>query len=119
MNIEEIRLYCLSLKGATEDTPFDDITICFRVMKKIFAILPTDTLDAQINVKCDPDYAVELREEHEDIEPGFHMNKTHWNTMYCERGLESKLIKKLIEHSYTLIVKSLSKAQREELENML
>jgi predicted DNA-binding protein (MmcQ/YjbR family) len=118
MNIELIRNSCLELKASTEDSPFGDDTICFRVMNKIFAILPLNTDTAQINLKCNPEYAVELREQYTDVQPGFHMNKMHWNTVYCENGLENKLIKSMINHSYELIVASLPKKVREELASL-
>ncbi len=115
MDIEKLRINCLKMKSATEDSPFGETTICFRVMNKIFAILPLDTESAQINLKCDPEYAIELRELYDDIQPGFHMNKAHWNTVYCENSLENSLIISLIQHSYDLIVASLPKKLREEL----
>jgi predicted DNA-binding protein (MmcQ/YjbR family) len=118
MNIESLRQYCLSLKAVTEDTPFGEDTLVFRVMDKIFALTSLDVEGCRVNLKCDPDYAVELREQHEDIQPGFHMNKKHWNTVYCENGLEDKLIKSLVTHAYDMVVKSLPKAKREILEGM-
>lgn len=117
MNVETLRDYCLSKKAATEDTPFGPETLVFRVMGKIFGLMGLDTTECSINLKCDPDYAVELREKYPDhIMGGYHMNKKHWNTVYCERGLDDKLTKLLVDHSYQLIVKSLPKAQRQELE---
>jgi predicted DNA-binding protein (MmcQ/YjbR family) len=77
MNIESLRQYCLSLKAVTEDTPFGEGTLVFRVMDKIFALTSLDTEGCRVNLKCDPDYAVELREQYEDVQPGFHMNKKH------------------------------------------
>lgn len=125
MNIESLRQHCLSLKAVTEDTPFGEDTLVFRVMDKIFALTSLDTdlsrgnrEGCRVNLKCDPDYAVELREQYEDIQPGFHMNKKHWNTVYCENGLEDKLIKSLVAHAYDMVVKSLPKAKREILEGM-
>jgi predicted DNA-binding protein (MmcQ/YjbR family) len=116
MNIEALRQYCLSQKAVTEDMPFGEGTLVFRVMGKIFALMSLDESECRINLKCDPEYAVELREQHPDIIPGYHMNKVHWNTVYCERGLEDSLVKKLVVHSYELIVKSLSKNLKVELE---
>jgi predicted DNA-binding protein (MmcQ/YjbR family) len=118
MNIESLRQHCLSLKAVTEDTPFGEDTLVFRVMDKIFALTSLDTEGCRVNLKCDPDYAVELREQSEDIQPGFHMNKKHWNTVYCENGLEDKLIKSLVAHAYDMVVKSLPKAKREVLEQL-
>lgn len=119
MDIETLRLYCLSQKAATEDTPFGPDTLVFRVMGKIFGLMSLDSLEGRINLKCDPDFAIELREKNPDhITPGYHMNKKHWNTIYCERGIEDKLVKELVDHSYQLIAKSLPKALRLELEQI-
>ncbi len=119
MDLESIRHYCLTHEAATEDTPFGEDTLAFRVLGKIFALTslaPKDNENgASINLKCDPDYAIELREKYEDIQPGYHMNKKHWNTVLCENGLDSDLIKSLIDHSYELVIKSLTTAQRKLL----
>jgi predicted DNA-binding protein (MmcQ/YjbR family) len=115
MDIESLRQYCLSLKAVTEDMPFGETVLVFRVMDKIFALSSLDTERCQVNLKCDPDYAIELREQYDDIQPGFHMNKKHWNTVLCENGLDDKLIKSLISHAHDMVVKSLPKAKREIL----
>lgn len=116
MNIEALRLYCLSKKAATEDTPFGPDTLVFRVQGKIYGLMGLDVLECGINLKCNPDFAIELREKHPDhIIPGYHMNKQHWNTVYTERGLDAKIIKELVDHSYDLIVQSLPKSKRQEL----
>jgi len=116
MNIEQFREYCLSKKGVTEDFPFDEVTLCLRVVGKIFAITGLDSEQFKVNLKCDPDYALELREQHPEVQPGWHMNKAHWNTVDFEGALDERLLRQLIDHSYDLIVKSLKKAQREALE---
>ena len=118
MYIEDLRDYCKSLKGVTEDFPFDESTLAFRVMEKIFALMNIYSEDLSINLKCDPERAIELREHHPDITPGFHMNKKHWNTVRCEGELQNDLIRELIDHSYELIVNKLPKTKRNELENM-
>ena len=118
MNIENIRDYCKSLKGVTEDFPFDESTLAFRVMDKIFALMNIYSEDLSINLKCDPERAIELREHYSDITPGFHINKKHWNTVRCESELQNDLIRELISHSYDLIVSKLPKTKRNELENM-
>ena len=119
MNIESLRLYCLSQKAATEDTPFGPDTLVFRVIGKIFALMGLDADECSINLKCNPDFAIELREKHPDhIIPGYHMNKQHWNTVYTERGLDDKIIKELVDHSFNLIAQLLPKAQRQELEGL-
>lgn len=118
MNIEEVREYCLNKKGAYEDFPFGEDTMTFKVMEKIFAITGLNELEFRVNLKCDPEYAIELREEYSDIIPGWHMNKKHWNTVYFENGLDSSFLCSLIDHSYDLIVKKLKKKDREILENL-
>lgn len=118
MNIEEFRNYCLSKKAVTEDFPFDETTLVFKVMGKMFALTGLDAEEFRVNLKCDPGYGIELREKYEDIIPGWHMNKTHWNTVYFENGLEMKLLCKLIDHSYEMVVKKLKKADREFLKNL-
>lgn len=116
MDIEQLRTICLSQKGATEDMPFGDQTLVFRVMNKIFALVSLDASDASINLKCDPEHAVELREKYPDqIMPGYHMNKKHWNTVVADQ-LNDALVRDLIQHSYELVVKSLPKIDRMALE---
>lgn len=119
MNIEQAHAYCLSRKAAEPSFPFGDTTLVFKVMNKIFALLPLDEVEnPSINLKCDPDYALELRERHPEVKPGFHMNKKHWNTVMLEEDLTNDSIKAMIDHSYDLIVKSLPKKQQAELEAM-
>lgn len=119
MNIEEFREYCLSKKAATESFPFDEHTLVFKVMGKMFAISGLEHIPARANLKCDPEWAVELREEYDGlIRPGWHMNKHHWNTVELERNIPRELLIEMIDHSYDLIVKSLTKKLREELENL-
>ena len=117
MNIEEVRHYCLQKKGATEDFPFGEDTLVLRVMGKIFAILPLEDGD-RINLKCDPELAQELRERFEDVQPGFHMNKKHWNTVIFNTGLPKNDFFPMVDHSYDLIVAKLKKADREALNNL-
>lgn len=111
MNLEEIREYCLSKLMTDEAMPFDDETIVFRVGGKIFAMLALEK--SAINLKCDPDKAVELRERYQDIVPGYHCNKKHWNTVFLERDLSKNLIKEMVDHSYDLVYKSLPKNKKE------
>lgn len=117
MNIEEIRIYCLSKPGTTEHFPFDEVTLVFKVMGKIFALTNLDG-ETTINLKCDPEKAIELREQHSDIVPGYHMNKQHWNTVYANNGLSNAFLMELIDHSYQLVVNSLTKKLRGELAQM-
>jgi predicted DNA-binding protein (MmcQ/YjbR family) len=119
MHIEAFREYCLSKKGVEESFPFDEVTIAFKVMGKIFAITGLDESPYSVNLKCEPEKAIELREKHpEDIRPGFHMNKKHWNTVEFETGLETGFLRELIDHSYELVVKGLRKKDREFLESL-
>ena len=113
MNVENIQQICLSFKGVTEDMPFGESTLVFRVGGKIFALLSLDNNECQVNMKCAPDYAIDLREQYEDIIPGYHMNKKHWNTVYCERGLDDKLIRHLLQHAYQLVLDGLPKTLKE------
>ena len=117
MNVEEVRTYCLAKKGVTEDTPFGPETLVFRVGSKIYALMSLDHQPLRLNLKCDPERAEELRDRYETIEPGYHMNKQHWNSIYPDAGeLPDKLVTELIDHSYELIFDSLPAAKRKELE---
>jgi len=114
MNIEEYREYCISKKGVTEGFPFDQSTLVFKVMGKMFALTSIDNFEF-INLKADPEYSADLREEYNGIKPGYHMSKVHWNSVYTEQDVPTELILKLIDDSYNLIVSSLTKKLKEEL----
>ncbi|WP_022824912.1 MmcQ/YjbR family DNA-binding protein [Hymenobacter norwichensis] len=114
MNIEDFRDYCLLKTGVTEETPFGPSTLVFKVSGKVFALTDIDTFGS-INLKCDPERAVELREQHDYVLPGFHMNKKHWNTVLIGTGVPGGQLRELIDHSYDLVRASLPKKQREEL----
>jgi predicted DNA-binding protein (MmcQ/YjbR family) len=116
MNIETLREYCLSKKGATECFPFDEVTLVFKVMNKMFALTNLDG-PLSINLKCDPEKAIALREEYSFVLPGYHMHKAHWNTIEITDSVSDKLIHEWIDQSYQLIVKSLSRKLQEELNN--
>jgi len=104
MNIEDFREFCIAKKGVTEEFPFDAHTLVFKVMGKMFALVPLERLPSQANLKCDPEKAIELREEYDGlITAGYHMNKVHWNTLFLEK-LSPKLTTELITHSYNLVV---------------
>lgn len=107
MNVEEIRNYCLNKKNACEETPFDEDTLVFKIEGKIFALLSLDE-NRTINLKCNPDYAIELREHYNFIIPGYHMNKKHWNTISYTICANELLIK-MIDHSFNLIIEKLPK----------
>ena len=94
--------------------PFDDKTLVFKVHGKIFTITGIETFES-VNLKCDPEYAIELREEHDGIQPGYHMNKKHWNTVLMDGSVSDELLYELIDHSYDLVVKGLRKKVRESL----
>lgn len=103
MHIEDFRNYCLAKPGAEETFPFGEDTLVYKVNGKIFAITGLDDENFSVNLKCDPQYALELRDEYPQIIPGFHMNKKHWNTVSFEDGLPEDLLRSLIDHSYTLV----------------
>lgn len=116
MNIEELRSYCISKKGVTEEFPFDEVTLVFKVMGKMFALVGLDNEESKVNLKCDPEYAIELREEYSnDIFPGYHMSKKHWNTVNFSGGLNDNFVKVLVDHSYQLVIDKLPKKLKEQL----
>jgi predicted DNA-binding protein (MmcQ/YjbR family) len=114
MDIEDVQGYCLGLKGVEESLPFGPDVLVFKVGQKIFALLPLYQENVSLNLKCDPERAVILRDQYDAIVPGYHMNKKHWNTLHVEQ-LPSALVKELILHSYDLVVKSLPKAVQHTL----
>ena len=114
MNIEEFRKYCLSKKGVTEEFPFGPDTLVFKVMGKMFALTNLDG-DFSINLKCDPDLAIDLREQYPAVLPGYHMNKKHWNTIAIDGSLSNKLINEWTDHSYNLVVDQLPKILKNKL----
>lgn len=118
MDISQFLDYCNAKKGVEESFPFDEHTLVLKVMGKIFSITGLNSDEFKINLKCDPDRALELRERHHQIIPGYHMNKKHWNTVSCEDGLPNSLIKELIDHSYDLVVSGLKKSDRAILEKL-
>ena len=112
MNIEDLRSYCLSKKSTSESFPFDEKTLVFKVLDKLFCLTGINNEICTANLKCDPIYAIELREEYGDlIQPGYHMNKKHWNTVILE-ALDDAFAKKLIDHSYDLVVKGMPKKKQ-------
>ncbi|NNM17586.1 MAG: MmcQ/YjbR family DNA-binding protein [Croceitalea sp.] len=109
MNIEEFRNYCMAKKGVTEGFPFDGETLVFKVLGKMFALAPLERRPSQVNLKCEPERAISLREEYDGIIfPGYHMSKVHWNTLYLDQ-LNPALLKELIDHSYDLVFSKLPK----------
>lgn len=114
MNVEEVRQICIAKRGVTEGFPFDETTLVIKVGGKIFALISLDRVPS-VNLKCDPERAIDLRERFSDITPGYHMNKKHWNTVMLEGDLHDSLIVELIGHSYELVLASLPGKVQEEV----
>jgi len=115
MNIEQIRDYCLHKKAVTESLPFDKDTLVFKVGSKMFCLMSLEKYPVQINLKCNPDEAILLREKYSQITPGYHMNKKHWNSILIDDFLTEDLIKKMIDDSYNLVMQSMTRKERETL----
>ena len=114
MNVEELHNYCMSLKGASESFPFDDVSLVLKVQDKMFALIPLDNLELQIAVKCDPEKAIELREKYTCVTPAWHFNKKYWNTIYLNREMKDDEVKHWICHSIDEVMKKLPKRVRDE-----
>jgi predicted DNA-binding protein (MmcQ/YjbR family) len=118
MHIDQFREYCLSKKGVTEGFPFDEVTLVFKVMNKMFALASLDAIPPKVSLKCDPERAIELREQFDGrVLPGYHLNKQHWNTIFMEQ-IPAKLLLELTDHSYELIVASLPKKVQQTLREL-
>jgi predicted DNA-binding protein (MmcQ/YjbR family) len=115
MDVETFREYCLAKPHVTEGMPFGEDVLVFKVGGKIFALVALDEIPPRANLKCDPDLALELRDRYEQVRPGYHMNKKHWNTVEIEGGIPIAELRKMIDHSYELVVKSLPRKSREKL----
>jgi predicted DNA-binding protein (MmcQ/YjbR family) len=109
MDLAEFREYCLTKPSATEGTPFGPDVLVFKVTGKMFALAALDELPTTVNLKCDPDLALDLRDRYEQVRPGYHMNKKHWNTVEIEHGIPDAELRKMIDHSYELVIKRLPK----------
>lgn len=122
MDLNELREFCLAKRGTTEEFPFDKDTLVFKVMGKMYALLPLERWERgepSINLKCDPDYALELRASYPGITGGYHMSKTHWNTLNLENGdIPVSMVYKLVDHSYEMVVKGMPARLRKELEKL-
>jgi len=116
MHIESFRSYCLSKSMVTEEFPFDETTLVFKVCGKIFALTGLDDPEFKVNLKCDPERALLLREEHNSIIAGFHMSKKHWNTVIMDGSFSDDFFMELIDHSYELVVQGLPKKLRDTLD---
>lgn len=117
MNIEQFRDFCLSFAGTSESMPFDDKVLVFKVMNKMFALTDIEGFES-INLKCDPEKAIELREKYVSVQPGYHMSKKHWNTILVDGELSDSQLQHWIRHSYDLVVSKLPKKVKEELKQM-
>jgi predicted DNA-binding protein (MmcQ/YjbR family) len=116
MDIEQLRDYCFKKKGVTESLPFDDHTLVFKVGSKMFCLTNLDS-QLKVNLKCEPQKSIELREEFEEIVPGYHMSKKHWNTIDLEGSLTNPFICELIDISYNLVYNKLTKTEKDLIKN--
>lgn len=115
MNLEQIESIFMAKQGATKDFPFGDDTMVFKVMDKMFGLISLKTTPLNINLKCDPNDAIAYRDIYECVNPGYHMNKKHWNTITLDGTMKEETVKDMINESYDLVVSKLTKKQREEL----
>lgn len=115
MNIEDLRQFCLNLPGVTEHTPFDEVTLVYKVMGKMFALIPTDH-ELSITLKSDPEWSAELREQYTAISGAYHMNKTLWNTIMMNGSVSNDLTCSMINHSYNLVVAKLTLKAKHQLQ---
>ena len=109
MDLGEFREYCLTKPGVSEETPFGPDVLVFKVAGKMFALAALDEVPTTVNLKCDPDLALDLRDRYEQVSPGYHMNKKHWNTVEIASGIPDVELRKMIDHSYELVTRSLPK----------
>lgn len=117
MNIEKYRTHCLEKKGVTEEFPFGEETLVFKVMGKMFALTDVENFSS-INLKVDPEIGAELREKYASVQPGYHMNKKHWITVLVDGSIPDKLMLQWIDNSYQLVAASLTKTQKTALESL-
>ena len=115
MTLEDFRDYCLAQRGATEGAPFGEDTIVFKVGGKMFALASLDEVPPRVNLKCDPERALELRDRYEEVRPGYHMNKKHWNTVELGGRVPAAELRGMIDESYKLVCASLSKKERAKI----
>jgi predicted DNA-binding protein (MmcQ/YjbR family) len=118
MTFKALRDYCRSKPGAVEEFPFGEETLVFKVMGKIFALTGVERLPLAVNLKCDPDLAVELRDRWPAVQPGYHMNKAHWNTVELDSSIPADKVREMIDHSYGLVVAGLKRSERQRLEEL-
>jgi len=111
-DLADFRAYCLAKPNVTEGTPFGPNTLVFKVVGKMFALASLDDVPPRVNLKCDPERALDLRDRYEEVQPGYHMNKKHWNTVELDGGVPEAELRSMIDHSYDLVVQALPKKQR-------
>jgi predicted DNA-binding protein (MmcQ/YjbR family) len=111
MDLAQFREYCLSKPRVTEGTPFGPDVLVFKIDGKMFALVALDEMPTTVNLKCDPDWALDLRDRYEEVRPGYHMNKKHWNTVEIESSIPDSELRKMIDHSYDLVVETLPKSR--------
>jgi predicted DNA-binding protein (MmcQ/YjbR family) len=111
MDLAEFREYCLTKSGVSEETPFGPDVLVFKVRGKMFALASLDELPATVNLKCDPDLALDLRDRYEEVTPGYHMNKKHWNSVEIQGGIPDQEIRRMIDRSYQLVIETLPKSK--------
>lgn len=119
MDLEQARIYCLNKAGTEEGLPFGPDALVFKVAGKMFALIGLGNSPSSINLKCDPDQAIELREKYAEVTPGYHMNKNHWNTVLLEGSIPDSEILQMIDHSYNLVVAGLPAKVRQTLSENL
>lgn len=117
MHLDELRDHCLAKQGVTEGFPFGPDTLVFKVADKMFALTNLEWPEPAVNLKCDPERAVGLRERYRDVRPGYHMSKVHWNTVGLRGDVPSSLVRELVDHSYDLVVSKLTRSARAALED--
>ena len=115
MDLESLRTYCLGKPGATEEMPFGPDALAFKVAGKLFALTNLERLPMAVNLKCDPDRALLLRDRYADVQPGYHMSKRHWNTLALRGDVPADVLRDLIDHSYALVAAKLTRREREAL----
>ena len=112
MDLADFREYCLTKPNTTEGTPFGPDVLVFKVSGKMFALAALDEMPVTVNLKCDPDLALDLRDRYEQVRPGYHMNKKHWNTVQIDGGIPADELRRMIDHSYELVVNNLPRPAR-------
>ena len=118
INLEKLREYCAQKPGTTESFPFDNETLVFKVMGKMYALTNITWPELAVNLKCDPDWAMILRDHYTAVQPGYHMNKRHWNTVTIDGSIPEEEVWEMVDHSYNLVVKGLKAADRQKLRKM-